>query len=151
MHASLITGLAGPDLTPDEARFLAGVRPCGLILFTRNCVTPDQVRRLVADAKDAIGTGDILVLVDQEGGRVARLRAPFTEWPPMITLGRSGDTALAAFATAWAAGWSIEEAVELANLASGIAVTKVGTAVVTQDELRQAGTAGAVSLPPAGG
>jgi D-beta-D-heptose 7-phosphate kinase/D-beta-D-heptose 1-phosphate adenosyltransferase len=63
----------------------------------------------------------------------------------------AGDTALAAFATAWAAGWSIEEAVELANLASGIAVTKVGTAVVTQDELRQAGTAGAVSLPPAGG
>lgn len=76
MHASLITGLAGPDLTPDEARFLAGVRPCGLILFARNCVTPDQVRRLVADAKAAIGTGDILVLVDQEGGRVRRLMPP---------------------------------------------------------------------------
>ena len=83
MHASLITGLAGPDLTPDEARFLAAVRPCGLILFARNCVTPDQVRRLVADAKDAIGTGDILVLVDQEGGRVRRLMPPtWRDLPP---------------------------------------------------------------------
>lgn len=83
MHASLITGLAGPYLTPDEARFLAGVRPCGLILFARNCESPDQVRRLVVDAKDALGDDNILVLVDQEGGRVRRLMPPnWRELPP---------------------------------------------------------------------
>lgn len=92
MHASLITGLAGPGLTPDEARFLAGVRPCGLILFARNCVSPDQVRRLVADAKDAIRSGDILVLVDQEGGRVRRLMPPrWRDLPPAGAFARIAE------------------------------------------------------------
>ena len=76
MRASLITGLAGTDLTPDEARFLADVQPCGLILFARNCGSPDQIRRLLLDAKSAIGTEDVLVLIDQEGGRVRRLMPP---------------------------------------------------------------------------
>lgn len=83
MRASLITGLAGTELTPEEARFLASVRPCGLILFTRNCLFPHQVSSLVADAKAAIGTDDVLVLVDQEGGRVRRLMPPhWRELPP---------------------------------------------------------------------
>jgi beta-N-acetylhexosaminidase len=83
MRASLITGLAGPHLLPDEARFLAETRPCGLILFTRNCEAPDQVRRLIADAKAAIGEREVLVLIDQEGGRVRRLMPPhWRELPP---------------------------------------------------------------------
>ncbi len=83
MRASLITGLAGTHLTPDEARFLAGVKPCGLILFARNCETPGQVRKLVAEAKAAIGEDEVLVLIDQEGGRVRRLMPPhWRELPP---------------------------------------------------------------------
>jgi len=92
MRASLITGLAGTDLTPDEARFLAGVRPCGLILFARNCETPDQVRRLVGDARSAIGSDRVLVLIDQEGGRVRRLMPPhWRELPPASAFGRLFD------------------------------------------------------------
>ena len=76
MRASLITGLAGPSLSQDEARFLGSVRPCGIILFARNCVDPTQIRSLVADAKAAVGSDDLLVLIDQEGGRVRRLKPP---------------------------------------------------------------------------
>jgi beta-N-acetylhexosaminidase len=75
MRRAFFTGLAGPRLLDDERRFLADARPAGLILFGRNIETPDQVRRLVADGLDAIGT-DSLVLIDQEGGRVQRLRPP---------------------------------------------------------------------------
>ncbi len=82
-HSALIVGLSGLALTPDEARFLRAVRPCGIILFTRNVAEPDQIRRLVAAAHDAIGTSDILVLIDQEGGRVRRLRPPLgRDLPP---------------------------------------------------------------------
>lgn len=76
MRSALITGLAGPQLTADEASFLDATRPCGIILFTRNCDDHEQIRRLVAAAKEAIGDGDLLVLIDQEGGRVQRLRPP---------------------------------------------------------------------------
>jgi beta-N-acetylhexosaminidase len=76
MRAAYITGLAGLTLTADEASLLARTAPAGLILFARNCDTPEQVRRLVADARAAIGADDALVLIDQEGGRVQRLRPP---------------------------------------------------------------------------
>jgi beta-N-acetylhexosaminidase len=76
MRSSLITGLAGPALTADEAAFLRDSRPMGIILFLRNCASHDQIRALVADAKTAIGAEDLLVLIDQEGGRVQRLRPP---------------------------------------------------------------------------
>lgn len=76
MLKAFFTGLAGPDLLEEERRFLAAARPAGLILFARNIVAPDQVRRLVAEARSAIGGDDCLVLIDQEGGRVQRLRPP---------------------------------------------------------------------------
>jgi beta-N-acetylhexosaminidase len=74
MLSAFFTGLAGQALLDDERRFLASARPAGLILFARNIDTPDQVRRLIADARAAIGSDD--VLIDQEGGRVQRLRPP---------------------------------------------------------------------------
>ena len=74
-RSAFITGLSGRDVTPDEAAFLRSARPAGLILFARNVDHPDQVRRLVHDAQTAIGS-DVLVLIDQEGGRVQRLRPP---------------------------------------------------------------------------
>lgn len=77
MTLAFITGLSGPLLTADEARFLAASGPAGIILFSRNCVDAEQIRRLVGDAREASGQGDdFLVLIDQEGGRVARLRPP---------------------------------------------------------------------------
>ena len=71
-----IFGCAGPILGPDERAFFHAVDPLGFILFQRNCVEPEQLRRLVADLRDSIGRPDAPVLIDQEGGRVARLRPP---------------------------------------------------------------------------
>src|SRR5439155_303372 len=83
MHArALIVGLAGPRLGADERAFLREAEPWGLILFTRNISTPDQVRALVGDFRETLGRADAPVLIDQEGGRVQRLRPPhWAEYP----------------------------------------------------------------------
>ena len=75
MLSAFITGLAGPELTEREAAVLRDTRPCGVILFARNAVDPDQLRRLTEAAAAAVGE-EIMVLIDQEGGRVQRLRPP---------------------------------------------------------------------------
>jgi beta-N-acetylhexosaminidase len=75
MLASFITALEGLKLTAAEAAVLASARPCGIILFARNVANPAQVRRLSDAARAAVGR-DVLVLIDQEGGRVRRLRPP---------------------------------------------------------------------------
>lgn len=83
MTLAFITGLSGPLLTADEARFLAASGPLGIILFARNCANAEQIRRLVGEAREAAGQGDdFLVLIDQEGGRVARLRPPLARALP---------------------------------------------------------------------
>lgn len=93
MRAALIVGLSGERLTAAERDFLADVRPAGLILFARNCIVPDQVASLVAEALEAIGTGETLVLIDQEGGRVRRLRPPhWRELPAAANYGSIGAT-----------------------------------------------------------
>jgi beta-N-acetylhexosaminidase len=71
-----IFGCAGATLAPEEGAFFAGADPLGFILFQRNCVDPAQVRRLVAELRASVGRLDAPVLIDQEGGRVARLRPP---------------------------------------------------------------------------
>ena len=75
---AFICGLSGPALTSSEADFLAAVRPAGIILFARNVQSPEQVRQLIEAARDA-ACGPMLVMVDQEGGRVQRLTTP--HWP----------------------------------------------------------------------
>ena len=93
MRSRFITGLAGFELTNEEKAFLAGTRPAGIILFARNCDTPDQIRRLVSDAIDAISANEVLVLIDQEGGRVQRLRPPLGRaLPPARAFGRLYDS-----------------------------------------------------------
>lgn len=85
---AFISGCAATALTAAERDFFARERPCGLILFRRNVETPDQVRALVSDFKSAVGTEDVLVLIDQEGGRVQRLRPPhWREMPPAGVFG----------------------------------------------------------------
>ncbi|MCZ6885331.1 MAG: beta-N-acetylhexosaminidase [Alphaproteobacteria bacterium] len=76
MPKALILGLAGAQLTNSERRLFAEADPLGFILFSRNCGTPDQVRALTADLRSISGRGDVAILIDQEGGRVARLGAP---------------------------------------------------------------------------
>ncbi len=75
MLSAFITGLAGVELSAREAGLLRDTRPCGVILFARNAVDPDQLRRLTDAARAAVGE-EILVLIDQEGGRVQRLKPP---------------------------------------------------------------------------
>jgi beta-N-acetylhexosaminidase len=99
-----IAGFAG-DAIPTDLRLLAREFDLGgIILFARNVTAPDQVAELAREAQTLARELPLWVSVDQEGGRVARLKAPFTVWPPMLTLGRSGDDQLAErFARALAA------------------------------------------------
>ena len=69
-------------LTADERALFRASRPLGFILFARNCVDPGQLRRLVAELRAAIESPDAPVLIDQEGGRVARLGPPHWRKPP---------------------------------------------------------------------
>jgi beta-N-acetylhexosaminidase len=86
---AFISGCADKTLSGDERRFFAATRPCGLILFARNCDTPAQLRALVDQFKDAVGSGEVLVLIDQEGGRVQRLKPPYwRHMPPARCYGR---------------------------------------------------------------
>jgi beta-N-acetylhexosaminidase len=76
---AFICGVSGVTLTSLEAAFLQRERPCGFILFKRNIETPEQVRALISDVRAASGVDPMLILVDQEGGRVQRLNLP--HWP----------------------------------------------------------------------
>lgn len=101
----LIGSIPGTTL-PVEFRSLAREFDLGgLILFSRNVEAPEQVAEVAFEA-DALGrTAPPWVSVDQEGGRVARLKEPFTRWPAMATLGRAGaagDALAARFASALA-------------------------------------------------
>jgi beta-N-acetylhexosaminidase len=92
---AVICGFDGTKVTPELREIVREVQPLGLILFARNVESPEQVAELNHDLQSLSAELPLWVAVDQEGGRVARLRAPFTEWPPMATLGRSGDETLA--------------------------------------------------------
>lgn len=83
MTAALITGLSGQTLTDDERAFYRDVKPAGVILFKRNVEDGAQVKPLVDSVLDAIGRDDVLVLIDQEGGRVQRIKPPHArDLPP---------------------------------------------------------------------
>lgn len=93
-RAAVILGCEGPRLTAGEAAFFRAADPWGFILFARNVETPEQVRRLVADLRAAVGR-EAAVLIDQEGGRVQRMRAPhWREWlPPLDQCAAAGHHA----------------------------------------------------------
>lgn len=75
----VIFGIAGLALTPDERAFFAEAEPAGYILFKRNIRDREQVRALTDALRDLSGRADLPILIDQEGGRVARMGPP--EWP----------------------------------------------------------------------
>lgn len=83
MTAAAIFGCSGLSLTKAEKAFFADAAPWGFILFARNIDTPDQVTALVEELRATVGRDDAPVLIDQEGGRVARLGPPYwRRYPP---------------------------------------------------------------------
>jgi len=100
----LIAGFDGHQLPVELVTLAREFGLGGVILFARNIADPEQVAEVAFEASRLVPDLPLWVSVDQEGGRVARLQAPFTRWPPMATLGRSGDVRLAErFARALAA------------------------------------------------
>lgn len=90
---AIIVDAAGTELTEEERALFRQEKPAGFILFKRNCQSRDQVRALVADMRACVGRDDIPVLIDQEGGTVARLKEPaFKEYPPAKIFGEIHQT-----------------------------------------------------------
>ena len=88
-RGAFIFGCEGLALTSLEADFFREANPWGFILFARNVDSPDQLRRLTDDLRAAVGR-DAPILIDQEGGRVQRLRAPHWRDAPPIRCGPCG-------------------------------------------------------------
>jgi beta-N-acetylhexosaminidase len=89
MRKRVIFGCAGPKLTADERAFFSSVKPWGFILFARNIVDGSQVKALTAELRGAVGDDKAPILIDQEGGRVARLKPP--NWKARPPAARFGD------------------------------------------------------------
>lgn len=85
----LLAGFAGPTLPPEIRSLAREFSLGGVVLFKRNVEEPAQVAELAYHARTLLPDTPLWVGIDQEGGRVARLRTPFTEWPPMAVLGRA--------------------------------------------------------------
>jgi beta-N-acetylhexosaminidase len=84
----LILGLAGPSVTDDLRYLVRELQPAGFILFARNVEEPAQVRELNRELASLVDPRTpALLSVDQEGGRVQRVRDPATRWPPMRMVG----------------------------------------------------------------
>jgi beta-N-acetylhexosaminidase len=88
---ALFVGMPGYELSADEIAFFRGANPFGLFLFKRNLDNPDQIRRLCAQFREAVGREDAPVYIDQEGGRVQRLDNG--NWPLYRALGDFGALA----------------------------------------------------------
>ncbi len=127
----VIFGLSGETLTSDERAFFADAQPAGYILFRRNIVDRAQVRALTDDLRALHGRDDLLIMVDQEGGRVARMQAPvWPSFPPGAVFDRLYDIApSSAIAAARANAHAI--AVTLAEV--GITVDALPLLDVRQD------------------
>jgi len=88
MRTRAIYGCAGFELGAEERQFFRDVQPWGFILFARNIDTPDQIRALVSSLRETVGDASAPVLIDQEGGRVARLKPPvWKARPPAARFG----------------------------------------------------------------
>ena len=102
-NAAAIVGIAGTSLSAAERDLFKRTRPRGFILFRRNCDNPEQVSALVRGLRSAVNDASAPVLIDQEGGRVARLRPP--HWQALPALRRIGDLAAHDLEAAKAAAW----------------------------------------------
>lgn len=85
---SCLLGIRQPKLDNETRAFFRDAKPWGFIVFREACVSPEQLRALCADLRDTVGH-DAIVWIDQEGGRVARLKAP--GWPVWPAAGKYGE------------------------------------------------------------
>ena len=93
---AILFGCAGETLGAEERAFFADANPLGFVLFQRNCREPQQVRALVAEMRACVGRDDAPVLIDQEGGRVARLKPPnWRRYPAPAQLAALDDAEMA--------------------------------------------------------
>lgn len=83
---AMITGVAGTELNAEEFAFFRDVNPWGAILFARNVETIEQLNELTTSMRDATGRADLPIFIDQEGGRVQRLRPPLASDYPSAQL-----------------------------------------------------------------
>lgn len=85
----VIFGCAGPALSEEERDFFASEQPAGFILFARNIQSPQQVLALTSEMRSCLGRPDVLITIDQEGGRVQRMTSPhWQKYPPMALFGQ---------------------------------------------------------------
>jgi len=120
----VIFGLSGPCLTADERAFFKGANPAGYILFARNIEHPEQLRALTDSLRDLAGRDDLPILIDQEGGRIARLGPPhWRAWPAAALAGLSDSPASTDLDRAIARVQCNYEALGLELAAMGINVT----------------------------
>jgi beta-N-acetylhexosaminidase len=98
----LVLGIAGPELTPNEAALFRKLQPAGYILFTRNIVTPEQTRKLTDNLHD-LSSDTPIIAIDQEGGRVTRTQEIAPATPSAPALAAFGDPVKIAEAGAFTA------------------------------------------------
>ncbi|HVO02678.1 MAG TPA: beta-N-acetylhexosaminidase [Candidatus Cybelea sp.] len=120
MTLAAIFGCAGTALGDEERAFFREVDPLGFILFARNVTDPEQLRRLTGDLRASVGREDAPILIDQEGGRVARLKPP--HWRAMPPAARFGELAMVDRARAAAAVRTNHELLACELRAVGITV-----------------------------
>lgn len=116
----VIFGCAGEALTAEEKTFFAVEQPAGIILFRRNVKDPEQVSALIRQIKSCLGRGRVLVLVDQEGGRVQRLGSP--HWRRSLAARVYGKMAAENAEVA-------QEALRLSILSTGLELRALGITV----------------------
>ena len=114
---ALFVGMPGLELSPSEVAFFREANPFGLFLFKRNLDNPEQIKRLVAQFRDAVGRQDAPVYIDQEGGRVQRLDNG--NWPLFRSLGEFGALARKDLETG-------KHALRLSSLAMGSMLSELG-------------------------
>ncbi|MFL6759176.1 beta-N-acetylhexosaminidase [Sphingomonas sp.] len=126
-----IYGFEGPVLTDEERRFFGDADPAGFILFRRNCENQAQLLRLTDSLRELTGRDDVPVLIDQEGGRVARMRPP--EWPAFPAAERFADLYRAAPSSAIEAARSNARGLGLMLRAAGVNVNAAPLLDVRQE------------------
>jgi beta-N-acetylhexosaminidase len=126
-----IYGLEGLELTADERGFFRDAEPAGFILFRRNCETAEQLLRLTDSLRNLTGRPDLPVLIDQEGGRVARMRPP--AWPAFPAAERFAQLYALAPSSAIEAARSNARAIALTLRSCGINVNALPLLDVRQE------------------
>lgn len=87
----MLIGISGPALTQDEKTFIIENNISGVVLFGRNCINPKQIHELCCEIQDLrhhmVDKAPLMIGIDMEGGRVHRLKPPFTQWPALQKIG----------------------------------------------------------------